>query len=764
MKKAILILIVCLISIVMTSTIVFALVPDDHVVQVTAVVQELPAKITLSWQLPTTAVTYHTVYRKTKTETSWGNPIALLGGTATGYEDINVTIGYAYEYKIETDNGYGYVFSGISVPAVENRGKVILIVDNTYSTSLSTELNTLNDDLIGDGWTVLRHDVSRSDTIQSIKSIIQADYNSDPTNVKSVFLLGHVPICKSGYFGPDGHGSRAWAADSYYGDMDGLWTDSNSDGVMDQSYIPSNVELQVGRVDMLNLTAFAPRTDTDLIRDYLNKEHNYRTAQKKVAVRSFVFDAFLELSGEAPSQNGLRTLPLTGSVSSGDWHYELRLNDYIWVNANGGGSYTTLNDTSVTTNNLVNYVYKAQFAQMFGSYFGEWDHSDDLMRAFLAMKEYGLSCVWAGRPNWFFHHMGIGETLGYSTKLTMNNTGLYMPKNSSPGMVHIGLMGDPTLRMYPVTPPTNVSAPMNGSAVEITWLPSTDPVLGYYVYKATSPLDVFQRVTPNIITQCSYVDSSDVTASTEYMIRAIKLETTPSGSFYNLSQGTMINAGEIPMPTPSPTPMPTPTPEPTSTINAVVINETGEVAISGNILNGGGDQITIKVNDPSGKNDYFDQITTGTNGEYLIKYRPHRRLPGSYNVILDDMWSSIQLQASFIMTVFPEKAEIGKVIFTDTNGEAISSLTPNTNIYGQTVATNNTGIDADVTIIVALYNSNGKLINLSKATKTLPTGTYQSPLQAMLILPEYLEGGRIKAFIWDSVNGMRSLTNTTLLQ
>jgi len=37
----------------------------------------------------------------------------------------------------------------------------------------------------------------------------------------------------------------------------------------------------------------------------------------------------------------------------------------------------------------------------------------------------GLTCCLAGRPHWFCHNMALGETIGYSTRLTMNNSTLY---------------------------------------------------------------------------------------------------------------------------------------------------------------------------------------------------------------------------------------------------------------------------------------------------------------------------------------------------
>ena len=63
------------------------------------------------------------------------------------------------------------------------------------------------------------------------------------------------------------------------------------------------------------------------------------------------------------------------------------------------------------------------FTLMFGSWHGDWDHPDTVLKAPL-MTTHGLVSVWSGRPHWFFHPMGLGETVGYVTRLTQNNTGL----------------------------------------------------------------------------------------------------------------------------------------------------------------------------------------------------------------------------------------------------------------------------------------------------------------------------------------------------
>src|SRR5256886_15604664 len=246
----------------------------DYAVLVSAGVRTSPPQIALSWPQDTAAVPdSYTVYRKSLSATSWGAG-TVLAGAVTSFTDNNVAVGASYEYQVFKTNaanhssGYGYIYAGLNAPMVENRGTVVLIVDNTYAMELANELGRLQQDLVGDGWTVLRHDVGRNDSVVNVKNLIQADYNADAASVKAVFLFGHVPVPYSGDFAADFHmpaHQGAWPADVYYGDMNGTWTDYavndsgaqssrnwnvRGDGKFDQSYPPSAVELEVGRVDL----------------------------------------------------------------------------------------------------------------------------------------------------------------------------------------------------------------------------------------------------------------------------------------------------------------------------------------------------------------------------------------------------------------------------------------------------------------------------------------------------------------------------------
>src|SRR6266478_1917189 len=99
-------------------------------VQVSATVQEQPARITLNWPQDTyTLPNSYAIYRKTPGAHVWGAG-TMLPGDSTSFTDTNVTVGTGYEYQIIKNNpqysGYGYLYAGLGVPLTERRGKLLL--------------------------------------------------------------------------------------------------------------------------------------------------------------------------------------------------------------------------------------------------------------------------------------------------------------------------------------------------------------------------------------------------------------------------------------------------------------------------------------------------------------------------------------------------------------------------------------------------------------------------------------------------------------
>jgi hypothetical protein len=545
-------------------------------VQLWATVQTSPARITLNWTtLPSTSSI--TVFRKTIDANAWGSAYATVTASATQFQDNAVQVGTLYEYRVVRVaggvTGNGYVATGIEVPAVDSRGKMILLVDNTMAAPLASELQQLQNDLVADGWTVLRSDVSRTASVQSVRNTITSLYNSDPTNVKALFLFGHIPVPYSGNQAPDGHGEHtgAWPCDGYYGELTGTWTDNSinnsnaqrvenrnvpGDGKFDQSQFPSDLELQVGRVDLSDMPAFG-QNETELLRTYLNKLHAFKMKWFTPQERGIIFDNLQWVSAPMAASGWRAMAPLVGPTNItapypyGDpFHTFVNGQSYLWTYSSGGGLQAYVGST-LTFNGANNIATTEQYAsgvQMngvfnmsFGSYFGDWDNVNNFLRAPLASGQALTNC-WAAIPAWYFHHMGMGLNIGYSTWRTMNNASLYLPLTDgwqgSIGRGHLGLMGDPSLRMHMTAPPSNLTITNVGGSAVFAWNASSESVQGYHLYAIDPTSGTPTRITTTPLTSTSYQPGTiPFVAGRQYMVRAVRLRVTQSGSYFDLSLG-----------------------------------------------------------------------------------------------------------------------------------------------------------------------------------------------------------------------------------
>jgi hypothetical protein len=105
----------------------------------------------------------------------------------------------------------------------------------------------------------------------------------------------------------------------------------------------------------------------------------------------------------------------------------------------------------------------------------------------------------------------------------------------------MGLMGDPSLRLHTVAPASNLTGTVNHtpSSINLNWSASaaTDSVLGYYMYRLDTATQVYLRISPSIIPSLTFTDNSPTSGNNYYMVRAVRLEKSASGTYYNLSQG-----------------------------------------------------------------------------------------------------------------------------------------------------------------------------------------------------------------------------------
>ena len=547
-----------------------AQVSKDYAVLLTANVFTSPAKITLVWN-STTGVSSQLIYRKAKNSLVWNAP-TTLPSTDTTYNDLTVIEGIPYEYYVRRvasgRTAHGYILSGINIAEIQNRGKMLLLVDANYQTPLSTEITELEKDLVGDGWIVKTLYINRTENVKNVKSKITSELAAFSGN-KAIYLLGHIPVPYSGYINPDAHPDHlgAWPADVYYAVFnESVWTDTDvndstsasraanknviGDGKFDLSALNDfsslSADAQIGRVDLTNLTSFT-KNDEQLTKQYLQKAHRFKTRQIVAKNQALIHDNFGAFSGEAFAASAWRNFStmVGNQIYSTDYISSVKQDSYLWSYGCGGGSYSSCSGigTSASFNNdSINTV----FTILFGSYFGDWDSPNNFLRAPLASMPMTLASMWSGRPHLYVHPMGLGENIGYTSLLNMNNQYSfggtnrlgYWPSNY-PTFVSIALMGDPSLRAHTIIPASNIALQKpTSNSVKIDWTASTDnSVTGYNIYFSTSLNDGFNFLAKVSSSTTTFTDLNLLDAHYYFMVRAIKPEISFSGTYTNQSIG-----------------------------------------------------------------------------------------------------------------------------------------------------------------------------------------------------------------------------------
>jgi hypothetical protein len=519
---------------------------------------------------------YQVIGKYAPSRSEWDS-IAVLDNLADNFIDTNVVVGQKYEYFIrryfEDRTAYTYFCSGLDVPEVNEKGRLLLLIDRTLINPLNKEISTFIDDLEEDGWKVERYNVNKtelfnSDEVHKIKSIMMLQFYKYMWEFKSTILLGRVAVPYSGAYAIDAHMPDhfgAYPSDVYYQTFQGSWSDSIMDtkdadrsenwnipfdGKFDNNVIPSDAMFSLGRIDFYNLPIFK-ESEIELLRRYLNKNHNYRqnlieTNKKALIDDKFKFylqeywgsDAWMNFSALVNSKN-IDTSSLTMPLISEK--------EYLFYYGCSGGSWDICGNVMTSDYASKNKI-NAVFVNLFGSYFIDWDCKNNLMRSVMASEGKVLNVAWNGRPYLWYQHLGIGENIGYSIMQSQNNQGLYIANDKwGYRQNHISLLGDPTLTIFNVFKPTELNIKQIGADTEnkilqISWkAPEKESeIIAYNVYKYNFSEKKYKFI--NKVQGFEFIDSTaNLNLENKYLIKTLKRLTSNTAIYLKESQGASIS-------------------------------------------------------------------------------------------------------------------------------------------------------------------------------------------------------------------------------
>jgi hypothetical protein len=363
------------------------------------------------------------------------------------------------------------------------------------------------------------------------------------------------------------------------------------DGKFDQTDAPSAMRLFVGRVDFANLFSFGTvdslgnpnlTAEANLLVSYFLKAHNFRVnalPYANVPQKGIVYTDW-NWTGHVPPlpvnasddnhlsqgiyDNARRTfaaLSVNGiaNLDQGDPFFQKFSRSYLWGFLAGNGqsdgigaswpeasrpymqhlSSDVANGLPAPLSSPGGAEAQICFYTLLGSYFGDWNLSNDFLRATIGKPTNGLASTWLGNQQvgWQFHGLGLGETLGECVMTSVNN-----PTQSAEIRNWMTIIGDPTLRLNMFQPPAGISAvnTISGGqpAVQVSWT-SAGAGTSFRIYRAATTSGPF-----------TYVDSASaspkiVAADSRYpvyMVRGVSNVATGCGSYDNLSLGAIATA------------------------------------------------------------------------------------------------------------------------------------------------------------------------------------------------------------------------------
>jgi hypothetical protein len=536
----------------------------DFVVPLRPELSDSGNSVTLSWKTSDSTESF-TLFRKIYGENDF-SPLRIFGSEVISYTDT-ITPGIHYEYVLEQkrtdiENTYGYLSVGTELELPANRGRALVLIDKTIISEIYDEIYFFISGLKGDGWEPLIDTVPRAETfdtkkVEFVKEKIREYYN-EPESISALILIGRVPVPYSGIYAIDGHNPDhygAWPADAYYAEMDLQWPDNDTttvatedrhknfrgDGKYDLHYLESGLEFPVGRIDFFDLPAFF-ESETELIKQYLKRNYRYKLGldtapDSAIAYSWFEPGSYREEFVANALQNYYALFPKE-NFYIGRLREEPRIKDFLFAYGASSGSYTSIHDGLYSDELAVNH-HNAVFTGLLGSYVADWDSRNNLLRSVIASRPKALAAFFMGRPYLFLHPMSKGATLGECFLLSQNLSHTQYPAYSPfyRRMQHLAIMGDPTLRLkYPSHAALVSCGSSESKTIQINWKETGLAVDGYYIFKKNTA-GSWEKINETLVKITNFTDDNPRFGINEYMVKAVNMEYSPGGFYYNTGIG-----------------------------------------------------------------------------------------------------------------------------------------------------------------------------------------------------------------------------------
>lgn len=161
--------------------------------------------------------------------------------------------------------------------AVAAGSTVLIVVSNGVYSPLSPQLAQLQTDLVNEGWNPEIY-VMSGGTATDLRSVFQNTEDLD-----GAIIIGFLPCA---WYEEDYWASEEFPCELYLMDLDGVWTDTDADGMFDSHSGDVAPEIWLGRIDA---HAMGYGSEILMLSEYLSKNHLYRTGAMAPPSRALAY-------------------------------------------------------------------------------------------------------------------------------------------------------------------------------------------------------------------------------------------------------------------------------------------------------------------------------------------------------------------------------------------------------------------------------------------------------------------------------------------
>lgn len=229
---------------------------------------------------------FHTIQEATNSANSGGIISHVTGANKTKSEEPSIWVspnGSLPTLFNETERSYNPFSVQLKYQTGEaaSPNMVYVLVDSSIYDDIEASLVQYVTDIETSGLSISVYSGTWG-TPEETRTFLQQEFSS---NLTGCLLVGDIPEAWYEMDNPSPWGHEEFPIDLYYMDLDGIWTDSDVDGIYDGHEGDVAPEIWVGRLKASTIWG----DEASLLNNHFNKNHRYRTGTLSVPQCALVY-------------------------------------------------------------------------------------------------------------------------------------------------------------------------------------------------------------------------------------------------------------------------------------------------------------------------------------------------------------------------------------------------------------------------------------------------------------------------------------------